>query len=84
MEALAAFSMVTGILQVLDVSSSAVEKYREIYKDGSVAAHRDTSIIAKALGTSMRCSGGLTLHASWKKQNIFWVMSRPARGTDEK
>ncbi|KAI4225318.1 MAG: hypothetical protein LQ349_007087 [Xanthoria aureola] len=49
MEALAAFSLVAGILQVLDVSFRAVKEYREIYKDGSVAAHRDTSVIVEAL-----------------------------------
>lgn len=57
MEALAAFSLVAGILQVLDVSSRALKEYREIYKDGSVAAHRDTSNIAEALGTSVKCYG---------------------------
>lgn len=51
MEALAAFSLASGILQVLDISFRAVAECREIYKDGSVAAHRDMSEIAKALGT---------------------------------
>ncbi len=57
MEALVAFSLVAGILQVLDVSFRAVKEYREIYKDGSVAAHRDTSVVVEALGTSVKCYG---------------------------
>ncbi|KAL8654961.1 MAG: hypothetical protein Q9226_003228 [Calogaya cf. arnoldii] len=49
MEALAAFSLVSGILQVLHVSFRAVTECREIYKDGSVATHRDTGDIAENL-----------------------------------
>ncbi|KAL8894958.1 MAG: hypothetical protein Q9192_003936 [Flavoplaca navasiana] len=52
MESLAAFSLVAGILQVLDVSFRAVKDCREIYKDGSVASNRDTEMMAEALGTS--------------------------------
>ncbi|KAL8899220.1 MAG: hypothetical protein Q9207_006309 [Kuettlingeria erythrocarpa] len=51
MEALAAFSLVSGILQVLDVSCKAVAECREFYRDGSIAAHRDTGEIVEALAT---------------------------------
>lgn len=71
MEALAAFSLVAGILQVLDVSFRAFAECREIYKDGSVAAHRDTGEITDALGTSVKCYG--------VPDNIHWVVSRLAR-----
>ncbi|KAL8907653.1 MAG: hypothetical protein Q9171_005769 [Xanthocarpia ochracea] len=49
MTSLAAFSLVAGILQVLDVSYRTVKECREIYKDGSAAAHRDTGELAEAL-----------------------------------
>ncbi len=52
MTSLAAFSLVAGILQVLDVSFRTVKVCREIYKDGSAAAHRDTGELAEALGRS--------------------------------
>lgn len=52
MESLAAFSLVAGILQVLDISFRAVRECREIYKDGYVAAHRDAGELAEALGGS--------------------------------
>ena len=52
MTSLAAFSLVAGILQVLDVSFRTVKECREIYKDGSAAAHRDNGELAEALGRS--------------------------------
>ena len=52
MTSLAAFSLVAGILQVLDISFRAVKECREIYNDGYVAAHRDAAELAEALGGS--------------------------------
>lgn len=80
MEAFAAFSLVAGILQVLDVSFRAFAGCREIYKDGSVAAHRDTGEITEALGTSVKCyviPVSRTLHPL--PDNIHWVVSRLAK-----
>ncbi|KAL8710369.1 MAG: hypothetical protein Q9225_007299 [Loekoesia sp. 1 TL-2023] len=44
-----AFSLASGVLQVLDVSSRAIVKCREMIKDGSLAEDRDTEEIADAL-----------------------------------
>ncbi|KAL9036233.1 MAG: hypothetical protein Q9180_004417, partial [Flavoplaca navasiana] len=59
MESLAAFSLVAGILQVLDISFRAVKECREIYKDGSAASNRDTEMMAVALAQATT-----SLHAS--------------------
>ena len=52
MDPLSAFSLASGILQVLDMSSKAIAACREIYKDGSLAEHRDTGDIIEALSMS--------------------------------
>lgn len=51
MEPLAAFSLAAGVLQVVDFSFKAIKTCRELYKDGSLAEHRETTEIADALGT---------------------------------
>ena len=50
MDPVTAFSLAAGVLQVLDVSLKALGKCREIYKDGSLAQHRQTQEITKSLG----------------------------------
>ncbi|KAL9595194.1 MAG: hypothetical protein Q9219_006588 [cf. Caloplaca sp. 3 TL-2023] len=49
MEPLTAFSLVAGVLQVLDISFKAADACLEIYKDGSLATHRLSEDIAEAL-----------------------------------
>lgn len=50
MDPVTVFSLVAGVLQVVDFSLKAVDKCRELYKDGSLAEHRDTGEIAEKLG----------------------------------
>ena len=49
MDPVTAFSLVAGVLQVVDLSIKALSKCREITKDGSLAQHRDTEEIANLL-----------------------------------
>ncbi|KAL9027675.1 MAG: hypothetical protein Q9196_003840 [Gyalolechia fulgens] len=58
MEPLTAFSLAAGVLQVVDFSFKAIKTCRELYKDGSVAGHRETVEIADALDQAS------TLHSS--------------------
>lgn len=50
MDPVTAFSLAAGVLQVVDFSLKALGKCREIYKDGSLAQHRQTEEITKSLG----------------------------------
>ena len=50
MDPVTAFSLAAGVLQVLDLSLKALGKCREIYKDGSLAQHRQTAEITQSLG----------------------------------
>jgi len=50
MDPVTAFSLAAGVLQVLDLSFKALSKCKEIYKDGSLAQHRDAMTITKYLG----------------------------------
>ena len=54
MDPVTAFSLAAGVLQVLDLSFKALSKCKEIYKDGSLAQHRDAQTITEFLG---KCSG---------------------------
>ncbi|KAL8939359.1 MAG: hypothetical protein Q9216_003398 [Gyalolechia sp. 2 TL-2023] len=54
MDPLSAFSLVAGILQVVDVSFRAVSTCREIYKDGSLAEHRDSRDITEKLSETLQ------------------------------
>ncbi|KAL8710438.1 MAG: hypothetical protein Q9220_005039 [cf. Caloplaca sp. 1 TL-2023] len=64
MDPLTAFSLAAGILQVVDLSSKAVKKCHELYKDGSLAEHRETAEVADALA---KATG--TLNVSIEKSN---------------
>ncbi|KAL9032803.1 MAG: hypothetical protein Q9180_006300, partial [Flavoplaca navasiana] len=44
-----AFSLATGVLQVVDISFRALSACRETYKDGSLARHRDSQEITQQL-----------------------------------
>ncbi|KAL8977889.1 MAG: hypothetical protein Q9205_006405, partial [Flavoplaca limonia] len=44
-----AFSLVVGVVQVVDVSFRALSACREIHKDGSLAQHRDSQEITQQL-----------------------------------
>ena len=46
---ISAFSLAAGVLQVVDVSFRAVSACREIYKDGSLAQHRDSQEVTQQL-----------------------------------
>lgn len=50
MDPVTAFSLAAGILQVVDISFKALKQCRELYKDGSLAEHRDTIEVTDALG----------------------------------
>lgn len=50
MDPVTAFSLAAGVLQVVDSSFKALSTCREIYKDGSLAQHRDTEETTKLLG----------------------------------
>lgn len=52
MDPVTAFSLAAGVLQVLDLSLKALSKCKEIYKDGSLAQHRDAKTVAEYLGKS--------------------------------
>ncbi|KAL8948226.1 MAG: hypothetical protein Q9222_005574 [Ikaeria aurantiellina] len=64
MDPVTAFSLAAGILQVVDISSRAVKKCHELYKDGSLAEHRETAEIADALANAAD-----TLSASIQSSN---------------
>ncbi|KAL8669850.1 MAG: hypothetical protein Q9168_005579 [Polycauliona sp. 1 TL-2023] len=49
MDPVSAFSLAAGVIQVVDISFKAVSKCREIYKDGSLAVHRDSQDITQKL-----------------------------------
>ncbi|KAL8869683.1 MAG: hypothetical protein Q9174_004086 [Haloplaca sp. 1 TL-2023] len=49
MEPVTAFSLVAGVIQVVDISFKAVARCRELYKDGSLAEHQETREITNAL-----------------------------------
>jgi len=53
MDPVTAFSLAAGVLQVLDFSLKALSKCKEIYKDGSLAQHREAKTITEYLG---KCS----------------------------
>lgn len=50
MDPVTAFGLVAGVLQVVDFSFRALNKCREIYKDGSLAEHRNTAEVVRHLG----------------------------------
>ena len=50
MDPVTAFGLAASILSVIDVSTKALSLCRELYKDGSLAAHRDTEAITCDLG----------------------------------
>lgn len=52
MEPLTAFSLAAGVLHVVEFGFRATKTCRELYKDGSVASHRESVEIAEALGRS--------------------------------
>ena len=54
MDPVTAFGLAAGVLQVLDFSLKALAKCREIYKDGSLAQHRQTEELTKSLGRDNR------------------------------
>lgn len=53
MDRITAFSLAAGVLQVLDLSFKALSKCKEMYKDGSLAQHRDAKTFTEYLG---KCS----------------------------
>lgn len=50
MEALAAFSLAAGVLQVIAFSHEAIKACRELLNDGSLADHEEIAEITNALG----------------------------------
>lgn len=50
MDPITAFSLAAGILQVVDISSKAIAKCHEVYKNGSLAEHRETAEVVEQLG----------------------------------
>lgn len=50
MEAVAAFSLVAAVLQVVDVGARSVSKCREIYETGSVEEYRSIEELTTSLG----------------------------------
>lgn len=50
MDPVTAFSLAAGVIQVIDLSSKALSKCREIHKDGSLAQNRATEEITEYLG----------------------------------
>jgi hypothetical protein len=53
MDPVTAFSLAAGVLQVIDLSFKALSKCKEMYKDGSLAQHRDAKTFTEYLG---KCS----------------------------
>lgn len=49
MDPATAFGIAAGVIQVVDVSFRAVATCRELYKDGSLAKHKDTEQVTKYL-----------------------------------
>lgn len=50
MDPATAFSLVAGILAIVDISFKAIAHCRELLRDGSLAEHKYTSDITAALG----------------------------------
>lgn len=59
MDPLTAFALAAGIITVLDFSYKTLKKCEELYKDGSLAEHRDTNEIAKQLCELLQVLGRL-------------------------
>ncbi|KAL8801223.1 MAG: hypothetical protein Q9182_004617 [Xanthomendoza sp. 2 TL-2023] len=51
MEALAAFSLAAGVIQVVDFSTRVLKHCRELHEDGSLAKHRDSAEVANELAS---------------------------------
>ncbi|KAL8765279.1 MAG: hypothetical protein Q9209_007601 [Squamulea sp. 1 TL-2023] len=50
MDPVTTFSLVAGVLQVVDISFKAAARCHELYKDGSLAEHNETAAVTDALG----------------------------------
>lgn len=44
-----AFGIAAGVIQVVDVSFKALATCRELYRDGSLAKHKDTEQVTRYL-----------------------------------
>ncbi|KAL8968685.1 MAG: hypothetical protein Q9183_002348 [Haloplaca sp. 2 TL-2023] len=69
MEPVTAFGLVAGVIQVVDISFKAIARCRELYKDGSLAEHRETREITDALRMKSQLGTLCPLALVWRSYN---------------
>lgn len=65
MDPVSAFGLAAGVLQVVDFSPRALKQCREIYKDGSLAEHRNTAEVVGHLG---KCNKMDAVHRVYNRE----------------